>query len=279
MPAKRAKPRSASRRPSARQARQGVEPSPSTVRRPSNEGAIEFAVENGLATATISRPSDSNRLTPTMGRELMDLAETVEDDDSIFALAIAGMGSEFCGGFDDGVDPRLVETLAQISKPTLAILNGAAIDEGLELALALDLRAALSRAPFALTQLQRGILPHFGGTQRLPRLIGSAQAIRMILTGDSIDGAEAKRLGIVTYLAESPDELNRIARDVMNSLASRGPLGMRMVKDAVRKGSDMTLDQGIRLEEDLYALLQTSADRAEGVRAFLEKRKPLFKGA
>jgi enoyl-CoA hydratase/carnithine racemase len=213
-----------------------------------------------------------------MGRELMELAETVEDDDSILALAITGAGATFCGGFDSDVDSRLVETLGLISKPTVAILNGDAYDEGLELALALDLRVATAGARCALTQLNRGTLPHFGGTQRLPRLIGATQALLMLLTGDPIVGEQALQLGLVTYLARDRKDLDRVVKDLLTTLASRGTLGVRMVKDAVRKGFDMTIEQGIRLEEDLYALLQTSADRAEGVRAFLEKRKPLFKG-
>jgi enoyl-CoA hydratase/carnithine racemase len=240
-------------------------------------GTIEVSLEGGCALATLKRAT-GNRISAVMARELMDLAETVEDDDLILALAITGSGPAFCIGFDSDADPRLVETLAVISKPTVAILNGDVFDEGLELALALDLRAATIGARLAITQLQRGALPHFGGTQRLPRLIGATQTLRMLLTGAPIKGDEAMRLGLVTYLAHNRKELDRVARELLGTLASRGPLGVRMVKDAVRKGYDMTLEQGIRLEEDLYALLQSTADRAEGVRAFLEKRKPLFRG-
>ena len=242
-------------------------------------GAVEVSLENGCAIATLKRPASRNRLSAVMARELMDLAETVEDDDSILALAVTGAGAVFCTGFEQDVNPRLVETLALVSKPTVAVINGAAIDEGLELALALDLRAASIGSHFALTQLQRGVLPHFGGTQRLPRIIGATHALEMILTGEAIRGDEAMRLGLVTYLARDRKELERVVRELIGTLTTRGPLGVRLVKNAVRSGYDMTLEQGIRLEEDLYALLQTTADRAEGVRAFLEKRKPLFKGA
>lgn len=264
---------------SARARRSGsARPAP-TPRSGVSPGAVEITVENGYMLATLDRPAAGNRISAAMAGELMELAETVEDDDSICALAITGAGSIFCSGSDEDVDPRFVETLALISKPTLAIVNGDALDEGLELAIALDLRAATAGARFALEQLQRGILPHFGGTQRLPRMIGAAAALQMILTGDSIRADEAMRLGLLTYLAPDRKKLVRVARELLETLVTRGPLGVRMVKDAVRKGVDMTLDQGVRLEEDLYALLQTTADRAEGVRAFLEKRKPLFKGA
>jgi enoyl-CoA hydratase len=208
----------------------------------------------------------------------MELAEAAEDDDALHALAITGAGNMFSAGFDPEVNSQVVEALHAVSKPTIAILNGDAIDEGLELALALDLRVALRGARFAFTQLQRGSLPQFGGTQRLPRLIGASQALMMMLTGEAIDGEEAMRLGLVTYLASDRKKLERIARDLLLTVESRGPVGVRLVKEAVRKGIDMTLEQGIRLEEDLYALLQTTTDRAEGVRAFLEKRKPIFKG-
>ena len=124
-------------------------------------------------------------------------------------------------------------------------------------------------------------MPRFGGTQRLPRLIGAAHALRMLLTGAQIDGGEAIRLGLVTYIALGPGRvaLERLVGEVVRAILSRGPVAARLAKEAVRKGCDLTLDQGIRLEEDLYALLQTTADRAEGVRAFLDKRKPLFRGA
>ena len=136
-----------------------------------------------------------------MATELMELFERVEDDGDIAMLAITGAGEIFCGGFDADVNPNLVESLAVISKPTVAIVNGDATDEGMELAMAADLRIALAEARFALTQPSRGEMPRFGGTQRLPRLAGVANAIRMLVGGATIDGNEAMRIGLVTYLA------------------------------------------------------------------------------
>lgn len=272
--------------PAAARARGGTV-RPTTVktaaagRLPANDvpGAVEIALADGVMVATLKRPGAANRVSRAMARELMELAETVEDDDEIAALAITGCGDVFAPGFDPDVDPDLVETLARIGKPTVALINGDIGDEALELALALDLRAAVRAARFTMGQLERGALPHFGGTQRLPRLIGAAHALRMLLGGAALDGDEAARLGLVTYPARDRRALDRVARELFGALRGRGPLGMRLVKDAVRKGRDMTIEQGIRLEEDLYALLQTTADRAEGVAAFLNKRKPLFKGA
>ncbi|MGH7907810.1 MAG: enoyl-CoA hydratase/isomerase family protein [Candidatus Binataceae bacterium] len=239
--------------------------------------AAAFAVSTTARCITISLRRD--RIGPAAARDLMALLEAIEDDDGILLLVMTGTGAGFCSGFDESVDPRLVESLAALEKPVVAIINGDARDEGLELALACDIRIALASARFALTQSRRGVIPSFGGTQRLPRLIGAAAAMRMILTGEAITALEARRLGLVTYLARNRAALGRVTGEVKSSILTRGPLAVRIAKQAVLKGYDMTLAQGIRLEEDLYALLQTSADREEGIRAFLEKRKPLFKGA
>ncbi len=242
-------------------------------------GSVKIARASGCVTATLTCPSNRNRINAAMATELMELFERVEDDGDIVMLAITGDGEVFCGGFDADVNPNLVESFAVLSKPTVAIINGDAIDEGMELAMAADIRIALADARFALTQPSRSEMPRFGGTQRLPRLVGVANAMRILVGGATLDGTEAMRIGLVTYLANNRKDLGTRSAEVAQAILTRGPVAVRMVKDAVRKGYDMTLDQGIRLEEDLYALLQTTADRAEGVRAFLDKRKPLFRGA
>ena len=143
---------------------------------------------------------------------MLELFEHVEDDDSARMLALTGAGAAFCTGFDAAVDPRLVESLAVLSKPTVAIINGDAFDEGLELAMAADIRVAISSARFAITQIKRGAMPHFGATQRLPRLIGAANALRLMLTGTALGADDAMRIGLVTYLAGSPRRPRRRQR-------------------------------------------------------------------
>jgi len=247
--------------------------------------SVEIKSADGCMTVTIRPTEKDGRLSAAIARELTALAERVEDDDAILMLTITGEGAAFCRGFADGVDGRvvdgrLVESIAAIGKPTIALINGDAIDEGLELALACDIRIASSRARFALTQIKRGQIPHCGGTQRLARIAGAGPALKMILTGERINAATALRLGLVSaVVAANRASLNRAVRELQRTIGSRAPIATRLAKEAIRNGVDMTLAQGIRLEEDLYALLQTTVDRAEGVRAFLEKRRPLFKGA
>src|SRR5271168_2242521 len=251
----------------------------SAVRASAKSGSIKIASASGCVTATLSWPSNGNRINAAMAAELMELFERAEDDGDLAMVAITGAGDVFCDGFEPEVNPNLVESLAVLSKPTVAIINGDASDEGMELAMASDIRVAISSARFAITQIKRGAIPHFGATQRLPRLIGGANALRLMLTGTALEAGDAMRTGLVAYLAGNRAELATVSGRVAEAILSRAPLAARLVKDAVVKGYDMTLEQGIRLEEDLYALLQTTSDRAEGVRAFLEKRKPLFRGA
>ena len=258
-------------------ARPAAQPDAQVQRRSGTPGAVEIHRHQGYITAVLAA-SEGNRVSAAMAAALIDLAHEAEDDEAVKLLVVTGTGGTFCSGFDDDVDPHLVETLAALAKPTAALIDGDALDEGLELAMALDVRAAAASARFGLRQLARGSLPRFGGTQRLPRMVGAAEALRMILTAAVIDGRRALELGLVTYLGEDRDQFAVVAGQLIESITSRGPVAARLVKEAVVKGLDMTIGQGIRLEEDLYALLQTTDDRAEGVRSFLEKRKPLFKG-
>ena len=169
------------------------------------------------------------------------------------------------------------DALADLPQPLVAAIGGRAHSAGLELALACDIRVAAEGASFALPETGAGRIPHGGGTQRLPRAVGRAQALRLLLTGEQIDAAEARRIGLVSSVVADGGELEA-AGEIARTIASRGPLATRFAKEAIRRGADLPLDQGLRLELELTVLLQTTEDRAEGVRAFVERRDPQFEG-
>ena len=158
-----------------------------------------------------------------------------------------------------------------------ALLNGDAIDHGLELALACDLRLAADNARFGMTQVTRGSMPWDGGTQRLPRIVGRAWAADLLLTGRLVDAQEALDIGLVHEVHPS-ERLPERGEQLARSLAALAPIASRYAKESVLKGMDMTLDQGMRLEMDLNLILQTTLDRAEGIASFLERREPTFRG-
>lgn len=228
-----------------------------------------------------------------MNEGLTALSEAIADDDEVEILVLTGTGQKFCCGLEYTATLRgaaaaqeiraqfgrltCIESLAALTKPILAALNGDAIGVGLELALACDLRLAQEGAQFGLPQVAAGLIPFCGGTQRLPRIVGQAKALELVLTGESIGAQEAYRIGLVNEVIAADRFVNRVD-EILTSLLGKGPIALRLGKEAVHKAMDLTLDQGIRLEEDLYALLQTTQDRAEGVRSFLEKRKPQFTG-
>jgi enoyl-CoA hydratase/carnithine racemase len=164
-----------------------------------------------------------------------------------------------------------------IDKPIIAAVNGHCLAGGLEIALACDLRIASENATFGLPEVTRGIIPGAGGTQRLPRLIGPERALDLILTGRRIDAREAERIGLVTRVV-AQDALRREAIAVAEAIAGNGPLAVRAAKAAVWRGLDVPLEEGLRLEQLLAEPVRQSEDAQEGPRAFLDKRKPEFKG-
>ena len=170
-----------------------------------------------------------------------------------------------------------IEAVAAIPQPVVCAIRGQAHSIALELALACDIRVAAEGATFALADTAAGSVPLGGGTQRLPRAVGRAQALRLILLGEEIDAAEALRIGLVSRVI-GEDELDSAAQAIADAVAARGPIATRLAKEAVHRGVEMPLDQALRYELDLTVLLQSTADRAEGVRAFAEKRPPRFIG-
>jgi enoyl-CoA hydratase/carnithine racemase len=254
--------------------------------------ALSYTKIDTIARLRLCRPETGNLLTPALDEELAALCSTVEEDDGISLVALTGGAGAFCRGLEyvspggttavNAIRTHFGElhspkALAALTKPTLAALNGDALGVGLELALACDLRIAVEGARFGFPQIADGLIPFGGGTQRLPRIVGQAKALELILTGELIDAAEAQRIGLVSEVIPVSTFAARVD-EILQGLLGKGPVALRLGKEAVHKAMDLTLDQGVRLEEDLYALLQTTRDRAEGVRAFLGKRKPEFTG-
>ncbi len=229
---------------------------------------------------TLNRPQLGNAINTLMSRELADVCRTINQDEEISVVILKGAG----GAFSSGSEPEEWEAgcdasraIASLERVVIAAIDGDALGEGLEMALACDIRVASERARFCLPHTAHGLIPGGGGTQRLPRLVGQGKALEMILTAEPIDAREAFRIGLVSKVV-SPDELLQEAEELAKRIITRGPIALRYAKEAVNKGLDLTLEHGLRLEADLYFLIQTTEDRMEGIRAFLEKRPPQFKG-
>jgi enoyl-CoA hydratase/carnithine racemase len=174
--------------------------------------------------------------------------------------------------------PSLATPLAAVERPVIAGISGDAIGFGLEMALACDVLVAADSARFGLPHIKTGTIPWDGGTQRLLRTIGKGKTLEMVLTGDPVDAQEAYRVGLVSSLVPA-DAVMQTVMNTAREMASKSPVSLEYCKEAVKKGADLTLDQGLRLEADLYFLMHTTKDRSEGIKAFKEKRKPLFKGS
>jgi len=171
----------------------------------------------------------------------------------------------------------VAEPIARLDRVVIVAIKGDAIGQGLELALACDMRIAIETSRFGLPHIKTGLIPWDGGTQRLSPLVGKGKAMEMIFTGEIIDAQEAYRIGLINRIV-TPAELMPVVLDMAQEMASKGPIALRYAKEAIYKGMDLTLEQGLRLEADLYFLLHTTRDRTEGIRAFQEKRHPQFKG-
>ena len=237
---------------------------------------LEFA--DGVAWVTLG----GARIDASAAQALCDAAERIGFDESVGVAVIQGSAGAFCLGVEGGGEWETrhdwVAAVGALAVPVVAAIAGDAIAEGAELAMACDLRLASVTARFAFPHLGQGRLPRHGATQRLPRLVGRMRALDLLISGRRIGAREAERIGLASSVVPAA-KLDAAVRRIVGELSAKGPIALRLAKEAVLKGLDLTLDQGIRLEQDLYVLLQTTADRAEGVRAFLAKRPPKFRGA
>ena len=242
--------------------------------------AIKYSKEGHIARITLNRPEAGSAINQQMARELEEVCCQINQDDDVYVVTITGAGDDFCLGSDPGsveTGCRPADAVAGIDRPVVAVINGDALGQGLELALSCDIRLASAIAHLGLPQVAQGSIPMDGGTQRLPRIIGRGKTLELILTAETITAEEALEIGLVSRVV-APEALASEANELAETIAAKGPIALRYLKEAVNKGMDMTLEQGLRLEADLYFLLHTTVDRTEGITAFREKRPPKFKG-
>jgi enoyl-CoA hydratase len=245
-----------------------------------------------LALVTVNRPDKMNALNVRTREEILAVFKELEQDASVRVVVITGSGEKaFIAGADisefTGKSPletreimqkcRAFDAMEDFPKPVIAMINGYALGGGCELAMSCDIRIASTKAKFGQPEIKLGIIPGGGGTQRLPRLIGEGKAMELILTGDMIDAEEALRLGLLNHVV-APDQLEAKTMEIANKIAEMSSVALQMAKKAVKNAARLGLVAGLEAETDLFILCFTSEDKEEGVRAFLEKRKPVFKG-
>lgn len=254
---------------------------------------IRFERDGPVATLTIDRPERLNALNPATMLEIAHAVAVVRDDAALRCLIITGAGDKaFIAGADisamvtmSGFEEKkfaqhglsVLRDLETLPIPVIAAVNGYALGGGIELALACDLIIAADIARFGQPEIKIGIIPGFGGTQRLPRRIGLSKAREMIYTGDMIDAATALRYGLCNYVYPAAD-LMRECRALAAKIAAQAPLALQQAKVAINAGVEMDLDNALRFETEAVALAFSTRDKREGMQAFLEKRAPHFTG-
>lgn len=247
-----------------------------------------------MAVLTINRPKLLNALNGETVRELGEALDRLERDNEVAVIIITGAGDKaFVAGADitlmQNLSPlearefaligqRVLNRIENLSKPIIAAINGYALGGGCELAMACDIRVAVEKAKFGQPEVNLGIMAGFGGTQRLPRLVNAGLAKELLFTADIIDSARAMDIGLVNHVVPA-DQLLDFCKDMARRIASRGPVAVRLTKEAINAGIEMDLDRALVLEADIFALAFTTCDRAEGISAFLEKRQPRFTGS
>jgi enoyl-CoA hydratase len=236
---------------------------------------VIFTKKGHIATVKLNRAKVNQEL----AQELAEACENINADEDIYVVVITGSGVSFCTGGEGDITQacRPAKVIAAIEKPVIVAINGDAIGLGLEIALACDIRIASAKARFALPQIAQGQVPADGATQRLPRIVGRGKALELLMTATSLTAKEALEIGLVSSVVPAAS-LRLETQKLAETIATKGPLALRYLKEAILKGMDMTLEQGLRLEADLYFLLHTTSDRTEGIKSYLKKRQPRYKG-
>ena len=257
--------------------------------------SVDFAVDGRVCTITLNRPEALNAFDRAQAQAFSEACLRFQDDQNLWVAIITGAGDR---AFSVGADikdllPAMTDHPGQaggyvapptimsglfIAKPLIAAVNGFAFGGGMECAMACDLRIASSKARFGQPEVALGLIPGWGGTQRLPRLVPGAVAMELLLTGDPIDAETALRIGLVNAVVE-PEALLSTAQEYAARIMKNGPLAVRAAKEAAVRGMETSLNDGIRIEKLLFDQLAYSEDVTEGLAAFGEKRKPEFRGA
>lgn len=254
---------------------------------------ILFEKKEGIGFITINRPDKLNALNRETMDELECLLYEIEKDEEVKVIVITGAGEKaFVAGADikelSELKPlkakefsergqAIFSMIEKMKKPVICAINGFALGGGCELALACHIRIASKNARFGQPEVKLGLIPGYGGTQRLTRLVGKGLANELILTGDMIDAEEALRIGIVNKVVE-PSELMPTCITIAKKIMANSPVAVKLSLHAIQKGVEMSLEEGLALEANLFSLCFASEDASEGTKAFLEKRQPIFKG-
>ncbi len=254
--------------------------------------AVRLSVADGIAEVAIDRPGKLNALNETVRQELMESFDELASRDDVSVAILHGLGRKaFAAGADVAEfaartpagqrelyrHRRVYDALADFPKPVICAIHGFCIGGGNELALACDIRIADPAARFGQFEIRLGLIPGAGGTQRLARLVGAGHALRIGLSGDLIGAEEAHRIGLVEILAEEGGHLDA-ARELARRMCRWSPLALQLVKTAVREAAEKPLSEGLAAEKELFLAAFASEDGREGVRAFVEKRRPRFRG-
>lgn len=253
---------------------------------------VNYTIEDKVATVVIDRPPVNALNSKTM-EELDEVLEELEKDENVAAIVITGGGKyAFIAGADVKEMPKLTPESAEemsangqailmkmekMGKPVISAINGLALGGGLELAMATDIRIISDRARVGQPEINLGLFPGWGGTQRLPRIVGLAKAKEIIFTGDMISAQEAMRIGLVNKVVPDGEEL-KVARDIAKKIISKAPIAVAKSKNAMEEGIQLSLEEGLKKESKLFGEICGTEDMKEGVAAFIEKRQPKFKG-